>query len=127
MNTTMTNGLMRVAFPLLNRLVSAEELRALTLQGSIHSERRGGKTVFRLRYRAGGRQHVRYVSPCDAAALEVELTLLQRRYRARRCLRGLATLARQVLRQRKSTLAPLLEARGLHFHGQQIRRFRNAT
>ena len=124
---TTTEWLTLEAFPLLNRLaLSDEELGALTRQGFIRSERRGRKTIFRLRYRVHGRQHVRYVSPRDAAALEAELGSLQRRVRARRRLTGLAALARQVLRHRRSTLAPLLEARGYHFHGHQIRRCRNA-
>ena len=122
-----TERLALEAFPLLNRLaLSEEELSALARQGSIRRERRGRKTIFRLRYRVHGRQCVRYVSPRDAAALEAELTSLQRRVRARRRLTGLAALARQLLRQRKSTLAPLLEAHGYHYHGHQIRRFRNA-
>ena len=124
---TTTERLAREAFPLLNRLaMSDEELRAVSRQGFLRSETRGTKTIFRLRYRLHGRQHVRYVSPGDAAALEAELGLLQRRVRARRRLTGLAALARQVLRHRRSTLAPLLEAGGYHFHGHQIRRFRDA-
>ena len=122
-----TEWLALEAFPLLNRLaLSDEELGALTRQGFIRRERRGRKTIFRLRYRVHGRQHVRYVSPRDAAALEAELGALQRRVRARRRLTDLAALARQALRHRRSTLAPLLEARGYHFHGHQIRRCRNA-
>src|SRR4051794_31107499 len=93
------------AFPLLNRLaLSDEELGALTRQGFINSERRAGKTIFRLRYRVDGRQRVRYVSPRDAAALEAELGLLQRRIRARRRLAGLSALARHALRDRRSRL-----------------------
>jgi hypothetical protein len=129
MVTTETTGerLILEAFPLLNRLaLSDQELGALTRQGFIRSEKRGSKTIFRLRYRIDGRQHVRYVSPRDAAALEAELGLLQRQVRARRCLASLAARARQMLRRRKSTLAPLIEAHGYHFHGQQIRRARNA-
>jgi hypothetical protein len=115
------------AFPTLNRLaLSDEELGALTQQGSLRSERKGRKTIFRLRYRVHGLQRVRYVSPREAAALEAELAKLQQRVRARRRLGRLAALARQVLRQRKSTLAPLLAAHGYRFHGHQIRRCRNA-
>jgi hypothetical protein len=117
-----TERLALAPFPLLNRLaLSDEELNALTRQGFIRSERRGRRTVFRLRYRVDGRQHVRYISPRDVEALEAELATLQRRVRARRHLRSIAVLARQALRDRKMTLAPLLEARGLHFHGHQIR------
>ena len=114
-------------FPLLNRLgLGDEELDALTRQGFIRSECRAGKTIFRLRYRVRGRQHARYVSPRDAAALEAELGLLQKRVRAHRRLTRLAALARQLLRYRRSTLVPLLAPLGYHFHGHQIRRWRNA-
>jgi hypothetical protein len=123
----MTEWLAPEAFPLLHRLaLSDEELRGLTRQGVIRSERRGSKTIFRLRYRVLGRQRARYVSRRDAAALEAELGTLQRQVRARRRLTRLAVLARQALRIRRSTLLPLLESRGFHFHGHQIRRSRNA-
>jgi hypothetical protein len=115
------------AFPLLNRLpLSDEEFHALGRQGFIRSERRGSKSIVRMRFRVAGRQHVRYISPRDAAALEAELRALQRHVRARRRLARLAVLARQALGYRRSTLAPLLEARGYHFHGHQIRRCRSA-
>jgi len=124
--TYMTEGVTSVAFPLLSRLaLSDEELSALTRQGSVLSEKRGGQFIYRLRFRVDGRQRVRYVSPRDAAALEAELALLQRRVRAHRRVTRLAALARQLLGQRKSTLAPLLEARGYHFHGHAVRRRRN--
>jgi hypothetical protein len=114
-------------FPLLNRLaLSDEELAALTRQGFIRGEKRGTKRVFRLRFRVHGRQRVRYVSPRDADALEAELASWQRQVRARRRLSVLATVARRLLRHRRSTLAPLLAASGYHFHGHQIRRCRNA-
>lgn len=113
-------------FPLLNGLaLCEEELIALTQQGFIRSEKRGRKKIFRLRYRFLGRQRVRYVSPCDAEALAAELSVLQRRVRARRRVTRLAVVARHVLRRQRSTLNPILEARGYHFHGHQIRRRRN--
>jgi hypothetical protein len=115
------------AFPLLHRLALSDEQRtALTRQGFIGRETRGRKIVFRLRFRFHGKQCALYVSPRDASALEAELGALQRQVHARRRITRLATLARQVLRQHRSTLAPLLEARAYHFHGHQIRRCRNA-
>lgn len=122
----MTEPLALEAFPVLNRLASSEEeVSALTQQGFVSCENRGGKSVFRLRYRVHGRQRVRYVSPRDAGALEAELESLQRWIRSRRRLTGLAALARMALRQRQLMLAPLVEVRGYHFHGNQIRRSRN--
>jgi hypothetical protein len=127
MNNTKPARLAPETFPHLSRLVlSDEEIGALARQGFIRSETRRSKTIFRLRYRVNGRQRARYVSPRDAAAIEAELALLQRLVRARRRLNGLATLARKVLGHRRSTLAPLVEARGYHFHGHQIRRLRNS-
>jgi hypothetical protein len=123
----MTEWLAPEAYPLLNRLkLSDEEHGALTRQGFIRSEKRGTKTIFRLRYRVHGRQHVRYVSPRDAKALEAELASLQRQVRARRGLAVHAALARRALRDRRLTLAPPLKALGYHFHGHQIRRSQNA-
>src|SRR3954462_11281945 len=122
---TTIESLTQQAFPILYRFaLSAEEIGALTRQGAIRSEKRGGKTIFRLRYRVDGRQHVRYISPNNAAALEAELRLLQKRVRACRYLNSLAALARQALRDRRLTLTPILQARGCHFHGHQIRRRR---
>jgi hypothetical protein len=113
------------AFPLLNGLaLTDEELSALTRQGFIRGEKRGQKTVFRLRFRVDGRQRARYVSRHHAVSLGAELALLQKRVRAHRRVTRLAALARQALRHRRLTLAPILEMRGLHFHGHQIRRRR---
>jgi hypothetical protein len=114
-------------FPLLKRLeLTDEELDALTRQGFVRSEMRGNKVICRLRYRVHGRQHVRYVSPRDAVALASELASLQRRVRTRRRLADLRAIAREALRHRRTVLAPLFEARGYHFHGYQVRHYRNA-
>jgi hypothetical protein len=113
-------------FPILSRIVRREEeFVALARQGFIRAEKRRKKTIWRLRYRFGGRQRVRYVSPRDVEALEAELSELQSRIRARRRLTRLSEQARQALRHRRSTIAPLLEASGYKFHGNQIRRRRS--
>jgi hypothetical protein len=112
----------KVAYPILNRLTRGdEELSALARQGFLRREQRGKKTIFRLRFRLHGRQYVRYVSREDAEALEAELEVLQSLVRARRRLARLAALTRQALRHRKLALAPLLDERGLRFHGHHIR------
>ena len=98
---TVTAWLTSAEFPLLKRFaLNDEELRALSRQGFVHSERRGTKTIFRLRFRVDGRQRVRYVARHDAAAIEAELALLQFQVRAHRRLTRLAALARQLLRDR---------------------------
>jgi hypothetical protein len=126
MNFTDTIERLRAeGFPLLYGLgLSNDELDTLTRQGSVSCETRGSKTIYRLRFRVHGRQCVRYVSPSDAAPLKAELAMLQRRKRAHQRLVRFATLARQLLRQRKAALTPWLEARGYKFHGIQIRRSR---
>jgi hypothetical protein len=118
---TMESGA-REAFPLISRFgLSDDELLALTQQGFVRTQRRGRKTVCRLCFRAHGQQCARYVCPRDAALLKAELELLQKRARSRRRLNRLAALARQALRRHRSTLAPLLAARGFRFHGHHIR------
>jgi hypothetical protein len=119
----MINHLEPFKFPLLSRLrLSDEELTTLRQRGSVRSQTRGKRKVFRLRFRVLGRQHVRYVSRQDAAALEAELKTLQKKVRVRRSLNRVASVAREMLRQRKRALTPLLEERSYHFHGHQVRR-----
>src|SRR3954453_7162047 len=80
----ITDPLAPAAFPMLNSLeLSDEDFAALTRQGFIHGEQRGGRKIFRLRFRVAGRQQVRYVSPRHAAAFGAELKELQRPVRAR--------------------------------------------
>jgi hypothetical protein len=86
---------------------------------------RGAKRIFRLRFRSRGRQHVRYVRSCDAAALKAELESLQKAVRARQNLNRVAQEARAVLHERKRSLTPLLEERGYRFHGFKIRKYHN--
>jgi hypothetical protein len=115
-------------FPLLSRLrLNGEELIALSQQGTVRSEMRGTKKIFRLRFRVDGRQHVRYVRPCDAAALEAEVESLQKTVRARRNLNRVARAGRDMLRERKRSLTPLLEESGYRFHGHQIRKCQNTS
>ncbi len=91
----ITEPVANAAFPLLSGLgLGEEEFAALARQGFIHGEQRGGKKIFRLRFRIDGRQRVRYVSPRHVAVLEVELKDLQRGIRSRRRLNRIAALAR---------------------------------
>jgi hypothetical protein len=88
--------------PILSRFaLSDSELSALARQGFISSENRGGRKTIRLRYRVGNRQHVRYVRPSEVLALEAELASLQKRTRARRRRKRLATIIRRALRLRR--------------------------
>jgi hypothetical protein len=112
-------------FPILSRMrLNPDEWQALSRQGFVHSEQRGAKTVCRLRFRAQGRQRVRYVRRDDFASLEEELAELQKHVRARRHLNLLTPLARAALRASRAARAPILEASGHRFHGYTIRRRR---
>ena len=102
-----------------------EDLDALARQGFVAVERRREQTYFKLRYRCDGRQRVRYVGGRDRAqAVQAALEALQSDVRLRRRLVALCQVATRSLRDAKDTLEPLLEARGLHFHGRAIRKRR---
>lgn len=110
----------------LNKLgLSVAEITSLGRQGHVTREVRGRRTtVFKLRYRFGGRQQVRYLG-CDssrAAQIEEELSELQRRTKSLRSLRALRRAARRTLRATKRRLTPLVQEAGYSFHGLAIRR-----
>jgi len=92
----------------------------------VTAERRGERTYFKLRFRRGGRQCVRYVGhdPVQAAAVQRELDKLQEERKNELKLARLADTARRLLRDSKRTLAPLLAEEGFGFHGYEIRRHR---
>jgi hypothetical protein len=111
--------------PVLARLaLASDELAALSRQGFVHSELRGARRVYRLRFRVDGKQRVRCVRAEDATALTRELAVLQRPTGAKRRITSLARRARAALRERRSLLAPVLAAHGYHYHGYTIRRRR---
>ena len=101
-----------------------EEFAALKRQGFVSRETRRGISVFKLRFRVNGRQRVKYVTtdPVVAAALERQLRQLQRAKDNDITLRSLNREARQLLRQCKNRLSPLVEQAGLGFHGRALRR-----
>jgi hypothetical protein len=121
------SALLRAAdFPALTKLrLHDADFAALARQGFVAVERRGEQTYFKLRFRRDGRQRVRYIGgPDQARAVEAELAVLQTDLRMRRRLAILCQLASQSMRNAKQNLEPLLEARGLHFHGRAIRQRR---
>lgn len=111
--------------------IGLTDSEALARQGFVAAEYRSGTggrrgPYYKLRWRCGGRQRVRYLGR-DAEFAEKVRDVLhhhQRRVRTRARLRKLARRARARLRQAKSRLAPLLAERGLYFHGYAIRRRR---
>jgi hypothetical protein len=107
--------------------LSTEELNALGRQGFVSREDRGGgRVTYKLRFRLGGRQHVRYLGADGELVEQVrELLLrLQRATRQARELRDMRRQARRGLRAAKARLAPLLGERGYHFHGLAVRKRR---
>ena len=109
--------------------MTPQQWDALRLQGTVAAERRArGRPVYKLRFRIRGRQIVRYLGTDPALAEEVrqELAQLQRPRRVERQLRRLRQEAATALRQAKAASEPLLNARGLRYHGYALRRPRGA-
>jgi hypothetical protein len=103
---------------------------ALRRQGHVAAERRArGRPVYKLRFRIPGRQIVRYLGTDPALAEEVrqELAQLQRPRRVERQLRRLRQEAATALREAKAASEPLLNARGLRYHGYALRRPRGGA
>jgi hypothetical protein len=110
-------------FPALAKLRLVDgDLDELADQGFLAQERRRDCAYYKLRFRRGGRQIVRYVGGAnEAAVITEELKKLRAGCRLRRELRALDCSARQMLRDSKSQLEPLLVERGFRFHGRAIR------
>ena len=99
------------------------DLKQLVRQGFVCEERRGRRTYYKLRFRSGGQQVVRYIGNAERAALvNAELARLQAETQALRELKTITKIASKMLRQTKQALEPLLEAEGFVFHGLAIRR-----
>jgi hypothetical protein len=115
-----------IDFPALASLgLTAEDLGGLARQGFLAAERRRDWPCWKLRFRRGGRQVVRYVGGTDKAALVAEeLKELQAARTHQRELNRLGSVARHMLRDQKAKLEPLLLACGFKFHGRAIRRLR---
>lgn len=110
--------------------LNAEELAALAEQGFVAEERRSGDRVYyKLRFRTGKKQHVRYLGNDAAVANRVraELLQLQASGRRRRALMKLARTASQTLREAKQHLEPLFLDAGFAFHGLAVRQTRRGV
>ncbi len=90
------------------------------------AERRGERTYFKLRFRRGGSQSVRYIGPdaAQAAAVQRELDELQEERQKELKLARLTDTAKRMLRESKRVLAPVLAEEGFGFHGYEVRRHR---
>jgi hypothetical protein len=116
--------------PLARLELGAAELAALRRQGFVAREMRGKRTtVFKLRFRFGGRQRVRYLGtdPEQAERIQRELSELQSGRRADLALGRLHRAAAQMLRDSKQRLEPWMQQAGLRFHGGAIRRPRKQS
>jgi len=110
---------------LLRLRLTAADIEGLKRQGSVRVERRGTSCRWKLRFRRGARQIVRYLrGPEEAARVREDLASLQAAHRKSRELSRLTRAARKALRESKHTLAPHLAAAGYAFHGLAIRKRR---
>ena len=111
-------------FPALASLrLTADELEELANQGFVSEERRGHRTYYKLRFRCGGKQVVRYIGSADRAAIvNEELSILQTESKIMGDLKATVRLANRMLREAKRTMEPVLNANGFVFHGLAIRR-----
>jgi hypothetical protein len=100
------------------------ERAALRTNGFIACEQRRYCRVYKLRFRAHGRQRVRYLGTDAAAAqqLQDELVVWQASTRADRELRHAVQEALQAIRISNTLLELYVLSLGLKFHGRAIRR-----
>jgi hypothetical protein len=92
-------------------------------QGFVSQELVRNEPRYKLRFRRpGGRQVVRYIRAADVEAVKADLAKLQTARRIERELRQTTRLGREVLRNAKKLLEPVVTELGLRFHGRVIRR-----
>lgn len=106
-----------------------EQIAALSHQGFVSSEQSNqGPVRFKLRFRDGRRQVVRYIGTKNDFAEQVrrELDHLQKRVRSRRQRDKECREARRQIRSLKRRTAPILADIGCNFHGLSIRQTREA-
>ena len=113
--------------------LTAVDLAALAAQGFISAEyrsrgpRRYGP-IFKLRWRLGNVQKVRYLgrNPVLAEQVQVALAVWQAPHRAQRESAALLRSARRTLRAAKAGAAPQLAREGRYLHGYAVRRRRHS-
>jgi hypothetical protein len=105
--------------------LSPEQRESLSRQGFVASEFRGSRgPFFKLRFRCGGRQIVRYLGtdPATANRVQQEVRALQHEHRLTNELARLTRQARRLLRETKIALQPYVFEAGYRFHGFEIRK-----
>ncbi len=122
---------MTALFPALASLaLSGEHLAALAKQGTLRAEGFGrDKRYYKLRFRMGSQQHVRYVgiNPKFVEQVQRELTRLQTRARSCQQLHRLIREANECLRRTKHQLKHLPPLADRCFYGREIRRQRGCN
>ncbi len=107
-----------------------EELIALRSQGYLQRDQRvGGKQPYwRLRFRFQGRLRTVYLGTDVAVVASVrhELAELQAPRDKQNGLSDQLTDGKRALRQAKERMKPILAEMGFHWHGDTIRKFRDA-
>lgn len=113
-------------YPALAQLrLGPADWQALMQQGFVSAESRGDRRYWKLRFRRGGRQQVRYVGGEDLACrVQQELDQLQQARQARRQLQQINKLAKRYLREAKQASESSLQAHGYQFHGFSLRKAR---
>lgn len=114
------------SYPALRKLgLEPDDFVVLARQGSISCERRGERTLRKLRFRKNGRQLVRSIASLELAlVVQEELDLLQTGVRLERWLAALVRAASEVRRRSTHELEPELRENGYHRHGGAIRKTR---
>lgn len=105
--------------------LAAADLQALAHQGFVVGELRRGKgPYYKLRWRRGPQQCVRYLGsdPERAQRIQWALETLQRPVRQARQLAQLLAQVRTSLRQLKDDLLPHAQSLGGSYHGYTLRR-----
>lgn len=107
--------------------LSALEREILERQGFVTAEYRGRRgPYYKLRFRVGRRQVVRYLGSDGHWANQVQTALdwWQGPRQAQRALSRRIARERRVLRTTRAEIEPLAEAAGYYFHGYALRRRR---
>ena len=111
-------------FPLLASLrISADDLRELARQGFVCEEKRGNREYYKLRFRSGGRQVVRYLGNANRAASSGTRTFqASERSEGNARAEGKGKDGKQSVETSQDLLCkPVLATHGLVFHGLAIR------
>jgi hypothetical protein len=110
--------------------LSSDDLRILARPGFIARESRPGREAFyKLRWRRGKRQCVRYLGsdPTHIKKVRAVLDTLQRPHRTACQLMKLMKEARKHLHKVKEFMEPFAEERGCGYHGYHLRRPRSSA